>query len=245
MPNDLCQTGIRLSDEPVVSAPGAQPLFSSKLATERSSNWGGPRPNSGGPRPNSGGARPNSGPKPKPPAQVVPLYAVDVPMWRVFATWGQAEISAARELTRQGYTVEMPLIAIRRRDPVVTSIWHTVRVPLFPGYGFIHLTNTEAREPIAATHGVRELLHRPNGKLSVVADAVIDRLRAEQETRLQLPKETAPALQSGTLVRITGGAFADHAGTVLECDGVRTRVEMMMFGRTTPFWLDRVLVEVA
>jgi transcription antitermination factor NusG len=151
-----------------------------------------------------------------------------------------------QELTRQGYETYLPLVAIRRRDPVIASMWHEVRVPLFPGYAFIRMTNAETREPIAATKGVRELLHRPDGRLSVVSDGEVDRLRGDDETRLRLPKETAPVLAAGVVVRITEGAFSGLSGVVAECDGVRTRVVLALFDRDVPIWLDRVaVVEVA
>jgi transcription antitermination factor NusG len=187
-----------------------------------------------------GGRRPGAGRKPKPIA--IPTYAPDLQHWCVVAYWGQAEISATRELTRQGYETYTPLVAIRRLDPVIRTLWHTVRVPWLPGYGFIRLTHTESRVPILETRGVREILLRPDGRAGMVRDAVIEDMRRDDDARLLLPPEAGPVLPVGATVRIEAGALLGHAGWVLECDGVRTRVEVTVFGRPTPVWLDRVRV---
>src|ERR1700734_4370634 len=68
----------------------------------KTSRWGGPRPGFGGPQPGSGRPR-----KPKPVA-LAPTYSPDSLRWAVLVFWGHAEISGARELTRQGYDTYLP-----------------------------------------------------------------------------------------------------------------------------------------
>ena len=219
---------------PVLSKDLDVPALLHSEPQPKTSRWGGPRPGFGGPQPGSGRPR-----KPK-PAEPAPTNAPDLQHWCVVAYWGQAEISATRELTRQGYETYTPLVAIRRLDPVIRTLWHTVRVPWLPGYGFIRLTHTESRVPITETRGVREILLRPDGRAGVVRDAVIEDMRQDDDARLLLPREAGPVLPVGAEVRIETGAFLGHIGRVLECDGVRTRVEVTVFGRPTPVWLDRV-----
>jgi transcription antitermination factor NusG len=125
----------------------------------------------------------------------------------------------------------------------LATMWHTVRVPYLSGYGFIRLAQSESREPITATRGVREVLLRPSGRLGCVADAEIDRLREGDDRRLLLPKERGVALEVGDTVRVEDGAFSGHPGRVVECDGVKTRVEVQIFGRLALAWLDRTAVE--
>lgn len=222
--------------------PAADPVFSSSKRGGARPNSGGPRANSGGPRPNSGGARLNSGPKPQP--KPAPVIVIDpIPRWAVVAFWGQAEMSGTGELTRLGYETYLAMVAIRRRDPVILSMWHTVRVPLLSGYGFIRITQIQSREPILATRGVREVLLRPDGRPWWVPDGEIDKLRANDVARLKPPPRHGSALAVGTVVRIVDGAFTDHRGVVVECDGARTLVEVQMFGRPMPVWLDRAAVE--
>jgi transcription antitermination factor NusG len=190
-----------------------------------------------------GGARPGAGRKPRPQPIPIPVVDPTQPRWSVIAYHGQSEISATAELARQGYEVYLALIAIRRRDPVITSQWHIVRVPLLPGYGFIRLARCDPRRPIIETRGVREVLLRPDGHPAVMRDADIDRLKADDADRLKLPLDRKPALATGALVSILDGPFTDHKATVVECDGVRTQVSMTLMGRLVPMWIDRIAVE--
>lgn len=237
---DPCQSDV------ITVAVSSKEETSAVVSTDRStqvitSKWGGPRANSGGPRVNSGGARPGAGRKPKPHAPII--YTTAVPVWCVIAFWGNAEVSATTELSRIGYDTYLPMVAIRRQDPVVKSMWHTVRVPYLPGYGFIRITQSQSREPIQAVRGIRDVLRRPDGKAAWVRDGIVDRMRDGDEDRLELPKEHGPRLVAKAVVRISVGAFAGHTGTVVECDGIKTMVEVLIFGRPTPVWLDRVSVE--
>lgn len=190
------------------------------------SSWGGARPGAGRPR----------------KAPVVATYATDDLLWRVFASHPQAEISATRELTRQGYEAYLPMMADRRRDRVTPTMWHEVRVPMLTGYGFIRLTNSQSREPITATRGVRDLLRRPDGRLWWVSDARMDKLREFAEEKLRLPKEHAAPFEAGARVRVTEGPFTDHVGPVVECDGLVTVVRLVMFDRPMPVRVARVAV---
>lgn len=196
----------------------------------KTSRWGGPRPGFGGPQPGSG----------RPRKQPIIAPTIDTALhWAVIAFWGQADQSATTDLTRQGYETYLPMVAIRRRDPVILTKWHIVRVSYLPGYGFIRITQIQSREPITETRGVREVLRRPDGRLAWVRDAEIDAMRANDADRLKLPATALPVIPVGKLVRIEDGPFADHTGTVQECDGIKTQVEIVIFGRPTTVWLDR------
>lgn len=176
------------------------------------------------------------------PPRVTPAYVPDIPLWAVIAFWGQAEPSTTTELTRIGYETYLPLRAIERQDPVTPSMWHVVRVPLFSGYGFIRLTQSESRQPITETRGVREVLRRPDGRLASVSEVLIEALRDDDENRLKIPKESSTVLDVDTRVRIAYGPFLSHIGKVVQCDGRQTQVELNIFGRPTPIWFDRVSV---
>lgn len=136
------------------------------------------------------------------------------------------------------------MVAIRRRDPVILSKWHIVRVPYLSGYGFIRLTQSESREPVTATRGIREVLLRPDGRAAWVPDGDIEKMRSMDAARLELPLTHGPALAVGTTVRVEDGAFASFPGSVIQCDGVKTQVGVDIFGRVTPVWLDRSALEV-
>jgi transcription antitermination factor NusG len=229
-----------LSAELDISAPcmsGLGQQTSSKIST-----WGGARPNSGGARPNCGGPQPGSG-RPRKVAIPAPIATLDIPRWAVFSVFGPSEMSVTADLTRQGYETYLPMVAIRKPDPVLKTMFHTVRVPLLSGYGFIRLAQSESREPITATRGVREVLRRPDGRNAIVRDAEIALLRSHDEERLKLPAVSAPVIPPGTHVALTDGPFASFSGVVLQCDGYKTRVEVQMFGSMMPIWFNRASVE--
>lgn len=236
-PPDLCQSDAITAPVPFSGTDAPCHRIGGEMAKTSSFGHGGPRPGFGGPQPGSGRPRKTTAP----PA---PLYTLDTPRWCVYAVWGQAEIPSAAELTRIGYENYLPLVAIRRRDPVIKSMWHTVRVPFIPGYGFIRITQVESLEPITAIRGIRDVLRRPDGRAAAMPDSQIAKMLLGEDGRLKLPVEHGDELKPGTAVSVREGPFEGHAGTVIECDGVKTRVGIEIFGRVTPVWLDRVGVEV-
>lgn len=230
------------TDAPCMLVPGA---------CVQKTKRGGPRPGSGRPKITSerpwdaeGICRRTYDRRLKPTTHTQISYAIDTPVWCVVAFHGQAERSAITSLSQEGYETYLPMTAIRRQDPVVKSMWHTVRIPYFAGYGFIRLTQSESREPIQAIRGVREILRRPDGRAASVPDALIEKLIEDAPRRLELPKEHGPVLDVGAKVLIKDGTFGGHRGVVSECDGVNTKVEVELFGRPVPIWMDRVSVEV-
>lgn len=162
--------------------------------------------------------------------------------WSVFSTKPQAERLATSELTRAGYRAYLPLIAIRRRDPVIPSQFHIVRVPMFSGYGFVQIDGPWV--PIRYTQGVRDLLMGMDFKPARVSTSIVERLQAEDAERCQLEDVPLPELDKDTPVLIVAGALSDHKGRVVACDGARVKVEASLFGRLVPVWLDRAAVEV-
>lgn len=248
-PPDLCQSDAITA--PVPSSGTDAPCYCNSPEPETEFKRGGARSGAGRPTIQSerqwetdGVSRATYYRLLKPTTAPAQLYSLDTLRWCVYASWGQAETSSASDLTRHGYETYCPLVAIRRRDRVIPSMWHTVREPYFPGYVFIRLTQTQSREPINATRGVREVLRRPDGQAAWVPDSLIEKIRGGDEKRLVLPKAHAPILPVRTLVRVIDGAFTSFPGTVIECDGVKTCVGVEIFGRVTPVWLDRVGVEV-
>lgn len=234
---DLCQSEVITAPVPTSGTDAPCHRNGGVLMKTSSFGHGGPRPGFGGPQPGSGRPR-------KPATAPAPLYAPDTARWCVYAVWGQSETSSASDLTRSGYETYCPLVAIRQRDKVIPSMFHTVRVPFFPGYVFIRLTRTQSREPVNATRGVREVLRRPDGQAAWVSDALVEKIRAKDEARMKLPEKRGDEIEAGAPVIVREGPFESFPGTVIECDGVKTRVSIDIFGRLTPVWLDRVSVEV-
>ncbi len=190
-----------------------------------------------------GGRRAGAG-RPRNPVPKPMPAAPPEPRWHAYATHPQAEQLAARELSRTGYTGYAPLIAIRRQDPVIHSLFHKVLAPRFIGYGFVLLDPADPWRPVAETAGVRQVLLGSNGRPAPIAAGVIERHRADDERLCDLARETMPPLPRGALVRIEGGALAGYVGEVVDCDGLTTTVEVDIFGRLVPVRHDRASVAV-
>jgi transcription antitermination factor NusG len=202
---------------------------------------GGARANSGGSRPNSGGARPGAGRPWKTHAD--PIVLPIGPRWCVYQTHPQAERRAAEDLTRSGYHGYAPLIAVRRQDAVLRSMFHKVRVARFPGYGFVELGQGEPWLPILEAAGVFGILRGIDGRPARLPVGEIERHMLDDERLCDLQRETMPPIPIGARVTILAGAFTSFEGSVVEDDGLVTMVELEMFGRLIPVRLDRASVE--
>ena len=168
--------------------------------------------------------------------------ACSAPFWAVISTHPQAERLAVSELARAGYTAYLPLIAVSKRDPVVKTQFRVVRVPLFTGYAFVTIDGPWV--PVRYTSGVRDLLMN-GARPAVVPTGLVERLQAEDAQRCDLAAESLPALATGAAVVVSDGPMAGHAGAVVTCDGRRTQVQVALFGRLVPVWLDRHAVDIA
>jgi transcriptional antiterminator RfaH len=207
--------------------------------------WGGARANSGGPRANAGGRREGAGRKPNPVPVQEPQPSTE-PRWCVFMTHPQAERTAVADISRQGYRAYMPLTVIRRVDPVIRSMFHKVRVPLLPGYGFVELSAADSWVPIRYCDGVRDVLLGMNGRPAPVREKnLIESLMADDERRCDLRSETLPAFAAGSTVQLDEGPFSGQSGVVVACDGITTTVEIQLFGRVVPVLIDRAAVSEA
>ena len=160
--------------------------------------------------------------------------------WCVFSTHPQAERLAVAELARAGYRAYLPLIAVHRRDPVVKTMVHVVRVPLFSGYGFVWVEASWV--PIRYTPGVRDLLMNGTRPASVPT-SLVERLQAEDAERCQLDAQALPRLNVGASVVVSEGPMESLPGVVISCDGLRTQIRLSLFGRMVPVWLNRSIVE--
>lgn len=164
------------------------------------------------------------------------------PRWAVFASKPQAEFYATTELTRAGYRTYLPLIAIHRRDPVIKTKYHVVRVPMFRGYGFVWIDGGWV--PARYTSGVRDLLMGMNGQPAAVPTSLIESLQAEDAERCELTEPPLPVLPIGSPVMILAGPLSGNSATVMETQSARVQVNAALFGRYVPVWLDRSAVEI-
>lgn len=186
-----------------------------------------------------GGFRPGAGRKPKAAAIPQPAIGWEGHRWCVYMTHPQAELIASREVTRIGYRQYMPLTVILKQDPVLRSRFTKVRVPMFPGYGFVALTFNEPWVPIRYTMGVRDVLLSPTQRPAPIPVGFVESLIEGEADRCDLTAATLPQFDKGAAVQITEGAMSGHVGSVVECDGLKTLVSVELFGRLVAVRLDR------
>lgn len=201
-------------------------------ANQRQGGWGGARANSGGPRANSGGARPGAGRKPRPVVVTEPIGL----RWYVVETYPQAERNVAHDLARQGWTHYLPLAAVRKRDPVLPTIFHKVLVPLFAGYLFVEfdrdsLTWGTIRDKCA---GVRGIIRGGDGRPAPLGAGEVTKWKTGDAARLELASLAKPVRSVGTVLRVERGPFTSFDAKVVECDGFTTTVHVNVFGREVP-----------
>lgn len=157
--------------------------------------------------------------------------------WYLVYCKPRQELTARRNLERQGYATYLPLARQgRRRGGRVSS----VVAPMFPRYLFIRLNEqTDNWGPIRSTIGVVSLV-RFGALPAAVPDRLVALLRArEDEKGIQvLP---LAQFRRGAKVRITDGGFAGYEGVFLARSG-RERVTVLLevLGRHT-----RATVELA
>lgn len=183
--------------------------------------------------------RPGAGGKPR----IVPLPRRD-PRWYVYQSHPQAERLSARELTRAGYRGYLPLIASRRPDPFRRSVFHKTLVCRFVGYGFVELGPYDPWAPVQHIAGVARFLLGCDGRPAPVSQGEIESHMADDERLCDLARETLPPIPVGKAVMIVDGPMTSFPGTVIECDGFLTTVEVVIFNRLVPARFDRAAVEV-
>ena len=146
--------------------------------------------------------------------------------WIVVHSYPQAEQWARDNLTRRGYDCYLPFMAVRRRDRVIRSLFHTVNVPLFPRYLFVKYPGNWT--PVRYCPGVYRIVSAA-GKPNLASNAAISALQAVEDVRRSLPaaKQLFPP---GTPVAPIAGVFQDCPAVVLQVGADMILVSLMMFG---------------
>ncbi len=121
-------------------------------------------------------------------------------VWYVVATRPKQELVARDHLARQGYSVMLSEISLKKRRQ---SRWVPVVEPLFPGYLFVQLAfGQDDAAPIRSTRGCRDLVrfgeHHPP-----VPAIVLEALMGQADS----VTEGGPLFKAGEAVRIEGGPF--------------------------------------
>src|ERR1017187_8267978 len=129
--------------------------------------------------------------------------------WLAAYTRSHHENHVAAQLNFKGVEALLPTYEkfTRWSDRVRRS-----QAPLFPGYIFVHVLDTE-RVPVLQTMGVVNLVSVA-GRPAVLGDEEVERLRVCNLHTRQV--EPYPFLKSGQRVRVKHGPFAGWEGILLE-----------------------------
>jgi transcriptional antiterminator RfaH len=144
--------------------------------------------------------------------------------WYVVYTRTGMERLALGHLETQGYTVYLPQRLKERRHARRID---NIKVPLFPRYLFVLLdTESERWHSINGTHGVSYLVtmgEQPSAVPSGIVDAIRQR---ENDEGLVEVAEPVP-YNTGDVVEITRGAFADQTG-IFRCGDDKQRITLLL-----------------
>jgi transcriptional antiterminator RfaH len=161
-----------------------------------------------------------------------------VSSWTVVATHPQAERWAEANISRAGYRTYLPLVAGKKRDRAIRTMFHDVLLPLFPGYLFAEVGSADPWTPIRYAPGVRSLIIYGN-RLQYARAGAVEALQAGEEFRREVPQGAA-AWRVGASCAILGGVFEGAAAVVVELRGLRAVVALISCGALT-----RAVVELS
>jgi transcriptional antiterminator NusG len=131
--------------------------------------------------------------------------------WHVLWTRSHYEQLVHDQLLAKGFQPYLPTLDVwsRRR-----GLRHRVRVPMFPGYVFLHDVLDKHRDvEVRKARGVVTVLGDRWDRRAVVPDAEMQGI--EKLTQSRLPAFAHPFLANGQRVRISRGPLADVEGILL------------------------------
>jgi transcriptional antiterminator RfaH len=132
-------------------------------------------------------------------------------------------------LRRQGFEVYLPQFGRQRRHARRTDV---VRLPLFPGYLFLHMDLSSSRwHSVNSTVGVHSLLCQ--GRMpAAVPEGVVEELRARETMDGLVPLRSLMVLEQGERLRIVDGPLNDRVGIYEKMTGgERVVLLLQLLGR--------------
>ena len=129
--------------------------------------------------------------------------------WYAVHTKTRQEVTAEKNLQRQGFETYAPKIRLRRRK---RDKWAKVVEPLFPRYLFIRVDpDQHSLAPVRSTLGVSGLVQFGH-RLQPVPEAVIAYLKQSEDPRTGQYHADQWPHRPGNAVDILGGPFAGLTG---------------------------------
>jgi transcriptional antiterminator RfaH len=155
--------------------------------------------------------------------------------WFVVRTQPHCEAKAERQLANQNYRTFLPRFRKSRRHARKFEI---VSAPLFPGYLFVILDLARDRwRSVNGTYGVARLLTQA-GAPEPVPPGLVEQLLAATDTEGIV--RLHPNLQTGQMVRVSAGPFADLVGRLQQLDDSgRVKILLEVLGGKVPVLLSQ------
>ncbi|WP_435219069.1 transcription termination/antitermination NusG family protein [Luminiphilus sp. nBUS_07] len=157
----------------------------------------------------------------------------DSTCWYVVATKSREEATAKLNLERQGYSVFLPQLSLRKRRK---GKWEIITEPLFPGYLFVSLElGADDPGPIRSTVGCIGLVRLGHTYTPVPAELI-----AGLQSVAANDGVTPSPFSSGDTVRLASGPFAGLKAVYDMAKGVdRALILLELLGK-----VQRLTVEI-
>jgi transcription termination/antitermination protein NusG len=140
-----------------------------------------------------------------PPCALRPAHT---PAWHVLWTRSRSEQLVQEQLAAKGFRLFLPMIDVWTRR---NGIRQRSRVPMFPGYLFLHhMMDKQSYLAVIEARGLVRLLGEGWERLATLSDTEMEAIRRVEVSGL--PMSHAPYLRAGQRVRITHGLLADIEG---------------------------------
>jgi transcription antitermination factor NusG len=131
--------------------------------------------------------------------------------WFVLWTRSHCEPLVSEQLAAKGFHPFLPTIEVWSRRG---GLRHTIRIPMFPGYLFLHdALDKQSDVEIRKARGLVGILGSGWDRRAVVPPHEIEAIRRVVTERV--PARPHPYLKQGQRVRITRGPMADVEGILL------------------------------
>lgn len=167
---------------------------------------------------------------------------LDAMSWYIVRTHARAEVKAALNLERQGFSTYLPRYLKRRRHARRVEI---VPAPLFPRYLFVAIDIASQRwRSIQSTFGVAQLVCNGDDP-SMVSPMIVDQLRKREDGKgyIQL---TRRGFVQGEKIRVVDGVFSACLGLFEGMtDNERVTVLLDLLGRKVRVMIDLDAVAAA
>ncbi len=142
--------------------------------------------------------------------------------WYVFSTESHRELFAAQQLEKKSFQVYMPMILKSIRHARKTR---NMRVPLFPGYGFIKFNdNIIPMHTVNTTYGVKYMITN-NMLPAIIPSQVV--LTLKSMTGKNDIVSFTPLFNIGDNVRFANGPFVNLVAELCNIDK-KGRVEVLL-----------------